>query len=436
MNGCTQIVNAEKEHFSIARNLKESVKARFEPEAWQRVAKPIFDRLRQKQRDALVTYVLHKEHFDRIEQLYEYFLIDPGMEPVVQTSRIRLAIASVQLFVQRCLLNLEEHVKPSDINAEQWEWMKRYRVWEANRKIFLFPENWLEPEFRDDKSHLFTELEGTLLQGDVSSDLVEDALLTYLRKLDELARLDIVAMHCEYDEEDVIRSKATLHVFGRTFGGEPHKYFYRRYDGGEWSPWEPMSVEIESDHLAPVVWRDRLYLFWVTFMDKPDEAAAPGNLPENQTIADANLVDITTALKNVSKTKKVEVQLHWSEYIKGEWSVQESSGYGGGDETDNSKMIATVSSIFFTPQSVRISVTVPKDENGEEIGVYVNLDSKNNFGSKSFYLAGRNSTPEQQTTISLQLNPYRSTTQYNYPTKFSGSGALKVSFDETLRSES
>ena len=41
---------------------------------------------------------------------------------------------------------------PSVINAKQWEWMKRYRVWEANRKIFLFPENWLEPEFRDDKS--------------------------------------------------------------------------------------------------------------------------------------------------------------------------------------------------------------------------------------------------------------------------------------------
>ena len=70
--------------------------------------------------------------------------------------------------------------------------MKRYRVWEANRKIFLFPENWLEPEFRDDKTHLFTELEGALLQGDVSSDLVEDAFLNYLKKLDELARLDIV----------------------------------------------------------------------------------------------------------------------------------------------------------------------------------------------------------------------------------------------------
>jgi ATPase family protein associated with various cellular activities (AAA)/ABC toxin-like protein len=30
----------------------------------------------------------------------------------------------------------------------RWSWLKRYRVWDANRKIFLYPENWLEPESR------------------------------------------------------------------------------------------------------------------------------------------------------------------------------------------------------------------------------------------------------------------------------------------------
>ena len=38
-----------------------------------------------------------------------------------------------------------------------------------------------------------------------------------------------------------------------------------------WTPWEPVTAEIEGDHLAPVVWRDRLYLFWVTFMEKADK---------------------------------------------------------------------------------------------------------------------------------------------------------------------
>src|SRR5262249_20089342 len=48
------------DRFAVARGVKESIKARFEPDAWQRIAQPIFDALRQKQRDALVAYVTWK----------------------------------------------------------------------------------------------------------------------------------------------------------------------------------------------------------------------------------------------------------------------------------------------------------------------------------------------------------------------------------------
>ena len=422
-----------EQRFGIARNLKESVKARFEPETWRRVAQPIFNRLRQRQRNALVAHVMHQHGFARMEQLYEYFLIDPGMEPVVQTSRIRLAIASVQLFVQRCLLNLEKKVRPSDIvNADQWEWMKRYRVWEANRKIFLFPENWLEPEFRDDKTHLFSELEGTLLQGDVSNDLVEDAFLAYLKKLDELARLDIVAMHCEYHEED-----STLHVFGRTYG-DSHKYFYRRYNGGEWTPWEPVTAEIEGDHLAPVVWRDRLYLFWVTFMDKVDTEGEPTNSngTDNKSIvANMTMSEAVSSLKNITLYKKVEVQLHWSEYIKGEWSTRESSGYTVPEED---KMIATVP-FDFEPASTCIYVHKEISKDGE-LGVYLGL-SGDDFSHRHFYLAGRNSDPKPyggNYTIRINKFPYEfnSPGPYMHPTKYSGKGTLSVEFCKRINSES
>ena len=40
----------------------------------------------------------------------------------------------------------------------EWEWRKYYRVWEANRKVFLYPENYIEPDLRDDKTPLFKEL--------------------------------------------------------------------------------------------------------------------------------------------------------------------------------------------------------------------------------------------------------------------------------------
>lgn len=441
MKAWTWIINpmaSAQQRLEIARNLKASLKARFEPETWLQVARPVFDRLRPRQRDALTALIMHLLDFSSLEKLYEYFLIDPGMEPVVQTSRIRLAIAAVQLFIQRCLLNLEKDVRPSDIvNADQWEWMKRYRVWEANRKIFLFPENWLEPEFRDDKSHLFTELESTLLQDDVSADLVEDALLDYLKKLDELARLDIVAMYCEHHEED--DSLNTLHVFGRTFG-EPHKYFYRRYNGGEWTPWEPVSAEIEGDHLAPVVWRDRLYLFWVTFMDKADPGGQPGKIPNGtetgeSAIANATLSQLAESLKSINRQKKVEVQLHWSEYIKGVWSTPESIGYFLADED---KMVIPVE-MDFNRRSVSIYV-VKEISKGGDLGVYVVL-RKVDFTSH-FYLAGRNCKPERDggdlSSIALTsvVTPYdsNSTGSINHPTKYSGKGPFRVNINEPIQS--
>jgi hypothetical protein len=35
---------------------------------------------------------------------------------------------------------------------KSWQWLRRYRIWEANRKDFLYPENALEPEPRDDEA--------------------------------------------------------------------------------------------------------------------------------------------------------------------------------------------------------------------------------------------------------------------------------------------
>ncbi|MFD7712867.1 neuraminidase-like domain-containing protein [Streptomyces sp. NPDC059786] len=346
---------------------------------------------------------MHQRGFDHQEQLYEYFLIDPGMEPVVQTSRIRLAIGSLQLFIQRCLLNLEAGVPPAAlINAEHWEWMKRYRVWEANRKIFLFPENWLEPEFRDDKTHLFGELEGALLQGDVSGDLVEDAFLTYLRKLEELARLDIVAMHLE-DKADPAQN--TVHVVGRTHA-EPHKYFYRRYAHQMWTPWEPVTAEIEGDHLAPVVWRDRLYLFWVTFLEKPKQTGG-----ETRTLKAGDSVSVAGA------SSELEAHLHWSEYLHGEWTTRESGGLRPAEGQG-------VKAASVDPRTVSIHVTKEPYDNGEERGVFVHLGGPFN---QSFHLAGRNSVPVKAAFVGAPANPYSAGVVH--ATQYAGSGRLKVTFN-------
>ena len=84
---------------------------------------------------------------------------------------------------------------PNDaIDRDRWEWMQRYRVWEANRKVFLYPENWIVSELRDDKSPFYKELESELLQKDINTQTVQDALKSYLIKVDEVANLKVVGL--------------------------------------------------------------------------------------------------------------------------------------------------------------------------------------------------------------------------------------------------
>jgi ABC toxin-like protein/neuraminidase-like protein/putative peptidoglycan binding protein/virulence plasmid A protein len=298
---------------AVAQDVRDTVRATYPPEQWRRVAQPIFDRLRQQRRDALVAQVLRVTGYQRMEQLFEHFLVDPGTEPVVQTSRIRLAISSVQTFIQRCLLNLELDVAPSSINADYWEWMKRYRVWEANRKIFLWPENWLEPELRDDKTHLFTQLETALLESDLDQPAVEGAFFGYLRGLDQIARLDIRAIYVERRPDP---DANVLHVVART-SNAPHAYFYRTWSRRSWSPWLPVTASIDGDHLAVVVWQGRVHLFWVMFVPQAEAAQQSSTQPAGQ----VGLNELA-ALRPV---RKIDVQLYWSCFTPagagpGEWS--------------------------------------------------------------------------------------------------------------------
>lgn len=212
--------------------------------------------------------------FDK-NSLLGHFLIDIEMSSCMLTSRIKQAISSVQMFVQRCLLNLESEVSPDDIDADQWKWMKNYRVWEANRKVFLYPENWIEPELRDDKTPFFKELETELLQDELTNETVESALINYLYKLDEVARLDIRGF-CKEEKEENHEAKEIYHVFGRTWN-PPYSYYYRRglfpKDGSiadEWTPWERLELDIQGDHILPLVRHGRLCLFWLMFAEKPD----------------------------------------------------------------------------------------------------------------------------------------------------------------------
>ena len=251
---------------AIARDIKSTVKAKYSNESWLTIAEPLKNTLREQQRSALVAHLIAAhEDIEDSSDLYERYLIDVEMSACMNTSRIKQAISSVQLFVQRCLMNLGPDAQISEASAEQWQWMKNYRVWEANRKIFLYPENWILPELRDDKSPFFKELENELLQNEVTEETAENALVSYLGKLDEVANLDVRALYHQKEEGELPID--ILHVVART-QATPHVYYYRRFvEGAYWTAWEQVNVDIQGDHLLAVVWNRRLYLMWPLFKD-------------------------------------------------------------------------------------------------------------------------------------------------------------------------
>ncbi len=207
-------------------------------------------------------------------------------------------------------MGLEIRVAPSSIRADHWAWMKRYRVWQANRKIFLYPENWLEPELRDGKSSFFSELESDLLKSDVTDELAENAFLAYLKKLDDVARLEIVGMYLQQGVADKPEDDL-FHVFART-NGRTRQYWYRRFEYGSWTPWEKVTLNIEGDSVIPVIWRNQLYLFWLTTVVKPRGG--------EQDQADANMADQHWKPRS---PVDVEITFNWGEYYNSGMGVAE-----------------------------------------------------------------------------------------------------------------
>jgi hypothetical protein len=289
-----------KQARTAAQEAKRAHKAKYDDEAWLEVARSVADPLREAQRAALVAYLLPRLGYTDSGHLFEHFLIDVEMSPCMRTSRIKQAISSVQLFIQRCRLNLETpNVSPRMIDNDRWVWMQNYRVWEANIKVFLYPENWIEPELRDDKSPFFKELESDLLQAELTTEAAEIAIGSYLEKLDTVSQLEICGLYDQADFAADEKRQRVLHVFGRSFA-TPRTFYYRQFvtvnpSYKYWTAWEKVPLDIQADEVSPVIWNRRLYLFWTVITEK------------------ANLE---------TRNKYTAYRLAWSEYRQGKWTAK------------------------------------------------------------------------------------------------------------------
>lgn len=331
---------------AAGQRVMQAARARHEDAVWLALARPLRNALRERQRAALTAYLVGHapsgRNWRNPDDLYAHFLIDVEMSPCMLTSRIKQAISSVQLFVQRCLMNLLPNEVIASDRADdrwrEWRWMKNYRVWEANRKIFLYPENWLEPDLRDDKSPFFRALESELMQGDLTLERAEDAFRRYLEQLDQVARLEVVGTYHQV-EQDAYGNTAldVLHVFARTKGDPPVYYYRQRVDSSHWTAWEKIDVDIRGEHLIPVVWQRRIFLFWAIFTEK--------TRPFNPQMVNGNMRSSTPQIY-------YEVQLAWTERKGTHWLAKKLT----------SEQLTTISSRwFFQPLQVSFQTRFEAD---------------------------------------------------------------------------
>ena len=240
--------------------------------------------------------------------------------------RIKQAISTVQLYVQRCFLGLEKDkgVGPDVLDRGRWDWMQKYRVWEANRKVFLYPENWIVPSLRNDKSPFFKELESELQQKNLDKETIEEVLKDFVYKVDEVANLRVIGLFVD-DESHL------LHLFAQT-RNSPFKFNHRVYSllDGSWAPWDPVPIDIPTydsrsstlfsstgTYVTPVVWNQPLFIFFPVMVEKQINNPPP---------SDTKFDDLRgKKVGDVTPTRCLEIRIAWSEYRNAKWSPKQIS---------------------------------------------------------------------------------------------------------------
>lgn len=265
-------------------------------EAWKTENDGYNDKLLNLKRDALVDFLTSSIdlRFRDEKQLYDYFLLDIKVDACFKSSRVIAAISSLQLYVQRILLNLEQdrdadeyYLRPDLIPEEEWEWRKLYRVWQANREVFLWPEHFMLPELRDNKTPPFEDLETGILQNEINDQNVTDAYARYLNEFETVAGLKIVGTYHDIKKTKLdsrTEQEDRLHVFGMTADDPPITYRRvvenidaRSNRATVWHPWRKVDVSIPIRNASPVVHNSELLVFWVNIASLKQSKFADGN---------------------------------------------------------------------------------------------------------------------------------------------------------------
>ncbi|ODS24077.1 hypothetical protein AB835_05490 [Candidatus Endobugula sertula] len=224
------------------------------------------------------------------DDIYAYLLIDNQVSSDIMTSDIAEAISSVQLYINRCLQGIEKGVDTSILPYpffQQWEqYNKRYSTWAGVSQLAYYPENYIDPTLRYNQTALQRKLCDQISQGQINTDLVDQAYHDYLDSFEEVSNLKVLS---GYHNSLQLTTGKSYYV-GRS-GTQPYRYYWRSlnhdvsdglggYVASAWTDWEEISCPINAinDQVRPVIRNDRLYIAWIeqqTTTDGVDESGQP-----------------------------------------------------------------------------------------------------------------------------------------------------------------
>lgn len=273
----------------------------------------IESQLNETLRDALVAYYLDEvvpnasefvnaKLHDKIttaNDLYEYKLLDVQVSQAVPTSPVASAIASLQQYINAALMGMEpgyETKVMEDHLITQWrEINSQYAIWAANQMLTYYPELYIDPSLRMTKSAYFRQLENDINQNKIHIDTTQEAVLGYLASFEEVANLTVINGYINTDDFKngmyyfIGKSRAesvyywrSVDMSQRTYknlnGTDPNRPKFDYPQPGAWSDWHktnlPISASAIERTIRPVLFNNRLFVFWVECIDNSPQAVS------------------------------------------------------------------------------------------------------------------------------------------------------------------
>ncbi|WP_233235438.1 neuraminidase-like domain-containing protein [Bordetella sp. LUAb4] len=203
--------------------------------------------------------------------------LDVSWQPT--TTRVAQAIASLQQYISGILAGVE----PGYVGVAwkgkllpevtYWQdYMGQYDTWAAQVMLQTYPENYLVPSLRDDRTEQFDGLVTNINQGQINDVNTLNAIQQYLNGFEEVANLSVIS---GYLDGDLVELGKMLFL-GRD-DRDPQSYYWRQCDyffcddhgypaPNAWTPWRKIDVPVDGGALMgrPRIARfnQRMFLTW------------------------------------------------------------------------------------------------------------------------------------------------------------------------------